>query len=227
MRTDAAIRIVIVDDHAIVREGLRLLLSGHSGFAVVGEALGRVDALAVVARERPDVVLLDLMLGEDRGEEIIPEIRRLAPRCAVLVLTALSQPENQRSVVLRGARGVVAKEAAGEVLIKAIQKVHAGEIWLERVQLEKLLTDVVDGATGADEDGQRIATLTIREREVIRLVGRGLKNEEIGKRLGLSEKTVRNHLTSVYDKLGVHDRLELAIYAHRRGLASLDEEQTP
>jgi DNA-binding NarL/FixJ family response regulator len=193
---------------------------------VVGEAAGRADALAIVASERPDVVLLDLVLGEDRGEEMIPEIRRLAPRCAVLVLTALSQPDSQRAAVLRGARGVVAKEAAAEVLVKAIQKVHAGEIWLERAQLEKLLTDVVDGTQGRDEEGQRIATLTAREREVIRLVGQGLRNEEIAKRLALREKTVRNHLTSVYDKLGVHDRLELAIYAHRRRLASLDEDRT-
>ena len=85
---------------------------------------------------------------------------------------------------------------------------------------------MVDAAHGGDEDGKRIATLTIREREVIRLVGQGLRNEEIAKRLALSEKTVRNHLTSVYDKLGVNDRLELAIYAHRRRLASLDEDRT-
>ncbi len=221
--TEPAIRIVVVEYHAIVREGLRLLLSDRSGFSIVGDASTREGALAAALEHRPDVLLLDLELGRTRGEDLIDAIRDVSPASAILVLTGICDRQRHRVAMLRGARGVVTKDSAAALLVKAIRKVHAGEIWLERSQMGTLLTEMLAKKRHQDEDTRRIATLTERERAVITLVGQGLRNEEIGVRLVLREKTVRNYLTSVYEKLGVKDRLELAIYAHRRHLASLHD----
>jgi two-component system, NarL family, nitrate/nitrite response regulator NarL len=211
------IRILLVDDHAVVRSGLRLLIEGGPGMAVVAEASNRADALAAARLEKPDLVLLDLDLGGESGLALIPELLDASERTRVLILTGVSDVETQRQAVKLGAAGIVLKTQPAELILKAIGRVHEGEFWLDRVTTASLITELV--RQKADPETVKIASLTAREREIIALVGEGLKNEQVAERLFLSSKTVRNHLTSIFDKLDVHDRLELTIYAYRHRLA--------
>ena len=216
------IRVLIVGDYAIVRAGLCMLIESRPGLAVAGEAGNGRDALAIGAREQPDIILLVLDLGGDSAFEVLPEL--LATTQARLVLlTGARDPELHRRAVHLGATGLVLKDQAVEILLRAIEKVHAGEAWLERTMTAQVLTERA-GARGARQpnpEATKIATLTLREREVIPLVGEGLKNKQIADRLSISEATVNHHLTSIFNKLGVPGRLELVVYAYRHGLAKL------
>jgi DNA-binding NarL/FixJ family response regulator len=213
-----AIRVMLVEDHAVVRAGLRLLIESGAG-VVVGEAATHAEALALAAREQPDIILLDLALGPENGLDLLPELLSVASRARVLILTGLSDVDEYREAIRRGATGLVLKEQAPDVLLKAIEKVHAGEVWLDRAMLASVLGELVSGrAKPVKAKATRIATLTERERDVIALIGKGLKNKQIGERLGITETTVRHHLTSIFDKLGVDSRLELVIFAQRHDL---------
>jgi two-component system nitrate/nitrite response regulator NarL len=216
-----SIRVLIIDDHAVVRAGLRLLLENQPGLLVVGEAKNGTEALAIAAQEHPDIMLLDLNLPGESGLDLIPELLHAAERGRVLVLTGMRDPEVHQQAVRRGAMGVVLKDHSAEVVIKAIAKVHVGEVWIDRAMMASVLTDLSQGraAPALDPAVTKIALLTAREREVIHLIGVGLKNKQIAERLYISETTVRHHLTSIFSKLGVADRLELVIYAYRYGLA--------
>ncbi len=219
--TVAPIRIVLIDDHVIVRTGLRLLLERQPGLLVVGEAKNGAEALALAAQEHPDIMLLDLNLNGESGLDLIPKLLRAAERGRVLVLTGVRDAEVHQQAVGLGAMGVVLKEHSAEVVVKAIEKVHAGEVWIDRAMMASMLTDLARGqaAPTVDPAAAKIALLTEREREVIRLLGEGLKNKQIAERLYISETTVRHHLTSIFSKLGVSDRLALVLYAYRYGLA--------
>jgi len=216
------IRILLVDDHAVVRAGLRLIVQSREGMTIVGEAGTRDDALALAASERPDIILLDLDLGGDSGMTLIADLIAAAGEARIIVLTGLRDAEAHRQAVLLGAMGIVKKEKAAEVLISAIERVHAGEAWLDPSLMAGVLTEMTRSSRGrkTDVEADKIAALTNREREVIALVGEGIKSKEIAGRLFISETTVRHHLTSIFDKLGVADRVELLIYAYRHGLAS-------
>src|SRR6266496_5811521 len=135
------IRVLLVDDHKVVREGLRLLIQSQPGFKVVGEAGNSKEALLVAAREQADVILLDLDLGTESGIDIISQLLATAKRAHVLALTGLRDPEVHRQAILHGAMGVVQKEKASQVLLKAIEKIHAGEIWYDRSKLGSVLSD--------------------------------------------------------------------------------------
>jgi two-component system nitrate/nitrite response regulator NarL len=226
------IRVLLIDDHAAVRSLLRILIESQLGLKVIGEAGNRADALAIAARKQPDIILLDLDLGRDSGLDFLPELFTAAKDARVLVLTGVRDPGAHARAVRLGAMGLVMKEEAAEVVIKAIEKVHAGEVWLDRSTAAKVLTEITRApeakksdppteAKESDPEVVKIATLTEREREVIALIGEGLKNKQIATRLQISETTVRHHLTSVFGKLGVSDRLELVIYAYRNSLAKL------
>jgi len=218
----ASVRIELIDDHAVVRAGLRLLIETRHGWTVVAEAAGAEDAVAAASREQPDIILLDLDLGPDRGLDCLPRLRQAAPGARVLILTGVRDPELHLQAVRLGAAGVIAKEKAAESLLKAIECVHAGETWLDRSTTASLLAELAQGprlkATTPDE--ARVDTLTPRERDVIGLVAEGLRNRDIAERLCISEATVRHHLTSVFTKLAVSDRLALAVYAMRHGLTT-------
>jgi two-component system nitrate/nitrite response regulator NarL len=214
------IRILVVDDHTMVREYLRVLIENEPDMAIVGEAGNSADALAIAAREQPDVIVLDLNLS---GEDAIDSLRALiasSEGSRVLILTGFNDPEKHRRAVHLGAVGVLLKDQAGKTFIKAIRKVLAGEVWLERSMTADILTDFAraDEHRRHDPEAAKIETLTEREREVIALVAEGLTTKRIAKRLFISEKTVSNHLTATYNKLGVSNRLELALYASRHGL---------
>lgn len=216
------IRILLVDDHAVVRAGLRMLVQSRPGMTIVGEAGNRDDALALAASEHPEIIVLDLDLGSDSGMTLIAELIAAASEARIIILTGLRDPEAHRQAVLLGAMGIVKKEKAAEVLIAAIERVSEGEAWLDPSLMAGVLNEMTrSGKAGkTDPEGRKIATLTKREREVIALIGEGIKNKEIATRLFISETTVRHHLTSIYDKLDVADRVELLIYAFRHGLAS-------
>ena len=215
------IRILLIDDHAVVRSGLRLLIETQPGLEVVGEAGNRDDALAIAASELPDIILLDIDLNGVNSLDFFPELLAAAPEARIIILTGVYDLEAHHRAVRLGAVGLVMKEKAQEIVIKAIKKVHAGEIWLDRLLMGNVLATIArsNEAKKTDPEAAKIATLTEREREIIVLNGEGLKNKEIADRLFISESTVRHHLTSIFDKLGVADRLELIFYAYRYGLA--------
>jgi two-component system nitrate/nitrite response regulator NarL len=213
------IRIVLVDDHAVMRAGLRMLIESHPGMKVVGEAADAAAAVAVTTRERPNIILLDLDLGDDNGLDCLPNLLAAAP-VHVLVLTGVSDYEVHRRAARLGAMGLVHKAKAAEVVLKAIEKVHAGEIWFDRSLLGGMLNDLSRAGrqNKNDPEATKIASLSPREREVVALICEGLKNRQIGERLFISETTVSHHLTSIFGKLGVTDRLELVVYAYTHGI---------
>ena len=199
-----------------------MLIDQNSAMKVIGVAGNRSEALALAASEQPDIIILDILLGDEDGLTFLPELREVATDAHVLVLTGLRSSESQRRAMLAGAMGVVLKEHAAEVLIKAINKVHEGEVWLDRSLMGSVLDEMTQ-TPEIDPEKAKIASLTDREREVIALIAEGLKNKQIGLRLFISETTVTHHLSSIFSKLGVSDRLELIIYAFRHKLAKLPQ----
>ena len=217
------IRIVIVDDHAMLSMGLQMVIESRPGMLVVGTATTGAEAIELVANEQPDIILLDLALGDDSGIDIMPRLTDVAPESHVILLTGVRDPEEHRRGVLLGAMGLVLKENAIDTVIRAIEKVHSGEVWLDRTMIASVLNARARGGPPAEQNGEvnRSAALTDREREIIVLIGEGMRNKQIADRLTISEATVRHHLTSIFAKLGVRDRFELLIYAYRHGLANM------
>jgi DNA-binding NarL/FixJ family response regulator len=214
------ISIMIIDDHVVIRSGLRMLIEHDQQMEVVAQAGNKSEALERAATARPDVIILDLLLGEEDGLSFLPELCETSPTSRVLVLTGVQNPDAHRRAIRRGAMGIVLKEHAADQLLKAIKKVHEGEVWIERSMMGSMIQEF-NKPTLVDPELTKIESLTDREREVIALVGEGLKNKQVGERLFISETTVTHHLSSVFSKLEVSDRLELIIYAFRHGLAKM------
>jgi DNA-binding NarL/FixJ family response regulator len=212
-----AIRVFIVDDHAMMRTGLRLFLENQPELAVVGEAATCTEALTVVSDVQPDMIVLDLDLGKESAIGFIPELLAAVPQARILILTGVRDPDLHQRALSLGAIGLVPKEQLADVLLQAIVKVHAGEAWIEPSMMASVLGAMVR-VQRPDPEAARIATLTARERDIIALIGEGLKNRQIATRLHISETTVRHHLTSIFSKLGVVDRLDLLVYIHRHDL---------
>ncbi|HEX7175525.1 MAG TPA: response regulator transcription factor [Pyrinomonadaceae bacterium] len=214
------VNILIVDDHAVLRAGIRLLIETDKRFAVCGEAENCRDALDLAQSTQPDLILLDIDLDGENSLECVPSLLKVSPASRVLVLTGHSDEDVHAQALRAGAIGLVLKKEAASVLLKAIDKVDQGEVWFDRATMGSVLSEMSRGGGRASEDieGAKIATLTDREREVVTLIGEGLKNKHIADRLCISETTVRHHLTSIFDKLGVTDRLVLVIYAYRHNL---------
>jgi DNA-binding NarL/FixJ family response regulator len=224
--TNHRIRIEIIDNHALVRAGLRLLIETHPELEVVGEA-GSIDEGLEMARHlAPDIILLELNLNGDPCFDIIPKLINTSDRARVILVTGAYSSQVFLQAIQNGVMGVVTKTQRPEVLIKAIEKVHAGEVWIERSLIANLLTRLSheNRSNGSNPESERIEQLSEREREIIRLIGHGLKNKQIAAQLCISETTVRHHLTSIFSKLEVSDRLELLVYAHRSGLAKISDE---
>jgi DNA-binding NarL/FixJ family response regulator len=214
------VTIMIIDDHVVIRSGLRMLIEHDQRMEVVAQAGNRTEALERAASSRPDVIILDLVLGEEDGLSFLPELCQASPNSRVLVLTGVQNADAHRRAIRRGALGIVLKEHAAEQLLKAIMKVYEGEVWIERSMMGSMIQEL-NKPTQVDPEVTKIKSLTDREREVIALIGEGLKNKQVGERLFISETTVTHHLSSVFDKLDVSDRLELIIYAFRHGLAKI------
>ena len=216
---DKPIRVLLVDDHTIIREGLRDLIATRPEMTVVGDAGTRVEALGLARRERPDVIVLDLDLGADSGLRMIPELLEVAgPATSIIVLTGVREVEKRDEAMALGARGVVLKEKGATELLSAIEKVHrTGECWLEPGAARRLLER--QRTRAEDPEAAKISTLTATEREMLACIGDGLDNRQISARMHIAESTVRNTLTRIYDKLEIQGgRLGLLVYAYRHGL---------
>jgi len=202
-KTKQQIRVLLADDHAIFRDGLRKLLDSDEDITIVGEAQNGAECIKLLAKLKPDILLLDLRMPDKDG---------------LAVLEVLTAAEDDRDVVRAmrlGARGVVLKQSATDLLVKSIHRVHAGEIWLDN----RMTAEVMKAFSKSSESGPRREKplLSDREKEIVQLVAQGFRNKEIGEKLFISEQTVKNHLHNIFDKLGVSDRLELALYAiHHR-----------
>ena len=216
---EAQIGVLLVEDHPHVREGVRMLIEAQPDMLLFGECADRETALRAIAARRPDLVLLDLDLGADSGLDLLGELIEQDATLRVLVFTGMRDPDLHRRAVQLGALGVVPKEQATSVLLAAISKVHAGEAWIDRKVVTALLQEARLARQHGDPEQRKIAELTAREREIVALVAQGNGTRQLAERLGIADKTIRNHLVSIYAKLGVSDRLELAIYAGRHGLA--------
>lgn len=217
------IRLLLIDDHSVVREGLKMLIESRNGFKIIGEAENGAAALKILEKHEADMILLDLDLGSENGLDLLPKLLAVTENVKVLVLTGTRNEENHRRAILLGAMGIVQKEKASEHLIKAIEKVFDGEVWYDRTKMGSVFADMLSSGKNKDlsSDEAKIATLTDRELEVIHWIALGLKNKPIGEKLFISETTVRHHLTAVFGKLGVSSRLELIIYAFKHGLAKV------
>jgi DNA-binding NarL/FixJ family response regulator len=212
------IRVFLIDSHEVIRVGLRLLIESRPGLKVVGEAAGYTNAMAVGGK--PDIILINHDLDGDGSLDFLPALLKAAQGASVILLTGTRDDREYHRAMRLGVMGVVNEAQSAETLFKAIEKVQAGEMWFDRSTISSAFDALLHAnSRKLDDDEAKIATLTEREREVITLVGEGLKNKEIAMRLRISEATVRHHLSSVFDKLGVSDRIELMIYAFRHGLA--------
>lgn len=210
-----AIRVLIVDDHAVVREGLRTFLELQDGIEVAGEAVDGEDALRESERLKPDVVLMDLVMPKLDGVGAMRELRRRVPEARVIVLTSFLEDERLLPAVRAGAAGYLLKNVQPQELARAIRTAAAGEALLDPAVAARLVEAL-------EEDGRdaRAEQLTPREREVLALIGRGFANKRIALELGIAEKTVKTHVGNVLSKLGVADRTQAALYAARLGLGS-------
>jgi DNA-binding NarL/FixJ family response regulator len=220
------IRILLIDDHQSFVWGMvKLIESDSANMTVIGTAADIPEALVIAEREQPDIILLDIDLNGVNSLDSLPLLREVTS-AVVLILTGVRDPETHDRAVLSGARGVVQKEASAEMILKAIRKVYEGEIWLDRASTGRVFSKLLDQSNNpVSPEASRIASLTLREREIIDVIiqqGRST-NKQIAGHLNMSEHTLRNHLSSIYGKLEVENRLELAMYAVKHHIS----EATP
>jgi two-component system, NarL family, response regulator LiaR len=210
---DGSIRVLLVDDHAVVREGLRTFLDLQDGLEVVGEAEDGQQAVREAERLRPDVILMDLVMPKLDGVGAMRALRRRLPDARVIVLTSFADDEKLLPAIQAGAAGYLLKNVQPKELARAVRAAHNGEALLDPLVAARLVEAIAQPASG-EAPPER---LTPREREVLELIGRGLSNKRIALELGVSEKTVKTHVGHVLAKLGVSDRTQAALYAVRAG----------
>jgi len=217
--TESAIRVFLVDDHRVTLWGLERLIEGADRMRLVGSATSIAELLASPESRNADVIVLDLDLGGvDSGASLADLQQSLAGR--VLILTGARDPDSHRRAVIAGARGVVRKEEPVDVLLRAIEKVHAGDVWVNRALIGDIMDLLKRRHPVHDEHSAKISSLTPKELSVIATVVRlkGAKSMVLAESLGISEHTLRNHLTVIYHKLELHGRLELYVYAKEHGI---------
>ena len=213
------IRIVLADDHPLVREGLRQLLDRERDFAVIGEAPDGREAVALAISLRPDILLVDLAMPRAGGLEALQDLREKKSPVRTIVLTAALRRADIVDALRLGARGVVLKDVPTDVLFTSIRAVVSGRYWLVRNSFTDLTRALRSLESGTQQTGSMFS-LTPRQLEVVSSVVAGLTNKEIAARLAVSEQTVKHHLTQIFDKVGVSSRLELAVFATHHGLGS-------
>ena len=210
-----AITLVLADDHPIVLSGLENLLRLETDFKVVAQCQTGEETLQAVRKNRPDILILDIRMPGKNGLDVLRQIRKEGLRTRVIFLTAALDEDQALEAIRLGICGVVLKEMAPKLLIQCIRKVHAGGQWLERSSFGHALENVIRREAVGREIGR---TLTPREIEIVRLLAGGLRNKEIGKRLFISEGTVKIHLHHIFDKLKLNSRVALTLYAREKGL---------
>ena len=216
---ESTIRVLVADDHAIVRRGICALLATEPGIQVTGEACDGHEAVAEVERLRPDVVLMDIVMPGMDGLEATRRITASQPRTRVLVLTSFGGDDQVFPAIRAGALGYLLKDSRPQELIAAIRQVHSGESSLHPTVARRLLRELSPGA-GGDTDGE---PLTPREVQVLQLVAQGQANRQIGEELSISEATVRTHMSKILGKLNLGSRTQAALYALREGIATLHD----
>src|ERR1700746_1402871 len=214
-KTKQQIRVLMADDHAIFRDGLRKLLDGDDELAIVGEAQNGAECIKLLAKLKPDILLLDLRMPDKDGLAVLEEVNFDQIPTRVVVLTAAEDDRDGVRAMRLGARGVVLKQSHTEWLVRSIHKVHSGELWLDNHMTAEVMKAFSQSSDGGPRREKPL--LSDREKEIVQLVPQGFRKKEIGEKLFISEQTVKNHLHNIFDKLGVSDRLELALYAiHHR-----------
>jgi len=215
------IKVVIADDHALFREGLKRILSLEKDVLVVGEASHGDDVLKVVGDTKPDVLLLDLKMPKGDVVRTLLEVGERNPASKVLILTAFAEEESVLNTAKAGAKGYVLKGVPSSTLLKAIKTIHRGRLWIDKeMPWAAAFEEIAQSQSPVSADVQAdkaIEGLTKRELEILRLVAEGLTNEEIGKRIFITEKTVKTHLTNIFDKLNVNNRFKAALHVLNRG----------
>ncbi|HSJ55389.1 MAG TPA: response regulator transcription factor [Anaerolineae bacterium] len=212
------LKLIIVDDHAIFREGLRALLDMEEDFQVIGEASQGADAVAMVAEEPPDVILLDLHLPDGLGSDFCRELLAVSPQSRVLILSAYDDDQEISAALIAGASGYVLKTVGGERLADNIRSISRGEVLLAPSVAAKVVRQLSRLREETSRQEEALEGLTPREREVFFLASRGLRNAEIADELYLSEKTIKTHLRNIYNKLSLTSKAELRLFAVRMGL---------
>lgn len=213
-------RILIVDDHPVVRKGIRALLAGEADIELVGEACNGQDAVEQAGRVRPDVILMDLVMPEMDGIEAIRRISASDPDIRILVMTSFAADDKVFPSIRAGALGYMLKDSDPEDLIRVIRQVYRGELSLHPMIAKKIIRELNRPA----EQPLTPKPLTEREAEVLQLVAQGLENRQIADRLVLSDATVRTHISTILSKLHLANRVQATLYALRTGITSLDEE---
>jgi two-component system response regulator DegU len=218
MGPDSKIRIVIVEDHRLFREGLRLILSVERSFEIVGEAANGLQAIDVISGLKPDVVLLDITMPELSGIEIIPIIKQKSPGTKALMLTASEDETKILKSLKAGAKGYLSKNITISGLIKAIKVVNKGQLWVERELVARYFNGDIIADIGREGRQEKMnEALTPREQDVLRLLIKGSTNKEIANGLFISEKTVKSHLNKIFKKLNVSRRLDAILSAIKLG----------
>jgi NarL family two-component system response regulator LiaR len=212
------IRVLIVDDHAVVREGLRALITARPDMELVGEAADGTEAVLKALSLEPDVILMDLVMPVKDGIQAIDEITQAKPGARILVLTSFAADDKVFPAIKAGALGYVLKDTSSEELIEAIRAVHLGKPSLHPTIARKLMHELQQPSDLRPTQ----EPLSEREVEVLRLVARGLSNQEIAEALTIGEQTVRSHVSSILAKLHLANRTQAALYALRQGIANLD-----
>ncbi|HZP17523.1 MAG TPA: response regulator transcription factor [Terriglobales bacterium] len=218
-RRPQSVRILIADDHPIFRDGLRRLLESEPDFQIVGEACDGVEAVALARRFQPDILLLDLAMPRGPGLEALREMSTSSLPVRVILLTAAAEKAQIVEALQLGARGVVLKDSATQILLKSIRAVMGGEYWVGRESVSDLvsyLRGLMQASTAVTR--QRGYGLTPRELQIVSAVVAGYANKEIAEHFKISEDTVKHHLSNIFDKLGVSTRLELALFAVNQSL---------
>ncbi len=221
MTENKTIRVFIADDHFVVREGLRALISTEPDIEIIGEAADGREAVEGIRKLQPDVILLDLIIPHKNGLEVIVEVTQDNPKARILVLTSFSDDEKVFTAIKAGALGYLLKDSSPQELIQAIHDVYHGESSLDPTIALKLLREFKQPSDQSSVEKD----LTERETKVLSLVSRGLTNQEIADMLGISERTVRTHVGNILSKLHLANRTQAALYALRKGLTSLDSKQ--
>jgi DNA-binding NarL/FixJ family response regulator len=223
----SSIRVMLADDHPVVREGLRKLIDLEEDLEVVAEASDGREVLESVKDASPDIVLLDLKMPGMDGLAVLQTLQHLKTGSKTIVLTASEDKNEWVQAMKLGCSGIVVKQTAPELIVKSIRKVHEGEIWLDSHTTAAVMRQFAAPGDGSPSSrGTRSRSpLSNREREIVALVAQGYRNREMAEKMFISEQTVKNHLHNIFDKLGVSDRLELALYAIHKGLHLSGEQQ--
>ena len=214
------IRLLVVDDQTVVREGLAAILTNYSDIEVVGQAADGIQAVEIIKKEKPDVLLLDMMMPNQDGLTTIPKVREVSPNTRILVVTAYAENDLVYQAIKAGALGYILKDATRDQLLQAVRDVDQGRASLQPSIAVKLIQEI----NHPTELTYTADPLTRRELETIRLIARGLSNQEIAEKLVVNERTIAKYVSSILDKLQLANRTQAALYALREGISGLHDE---